>query len=279
MSRSQVLSREALLTALGVLMLLVFLFPIYWMIVTSVRPQTGIFAYPPQIIPLNLDFGAWTGRIFNDPTIIRYFLNSAVIGTGTALLTLALSAPAAYGLTHLRIRGKSVVLLIALSSLMFPVIMLATPLFVVFNRFNLLDSYGGLIIANTTVALPFALIVLRPFFLSIPSQLADAALIDGCTLWGAFLRIVLPLAAPGLFTVATFSFLFGWNDLVFALTMTSSEEMRPVTAGLWNFIGANVTKWPAVMAFSTLAMLPPLMVFLVAQRYVVSGLTSGAVKE
>lgn len=267
------------LSLVGLLMLAVFLFPIYWMILTSVKPATQIFANPPRILPTTLDFSAWQQRIVGDARILRYFFNSAVIGFGTTLLTLALAAPAAYGVARLPIRGKSLLLSVSLAALLFPAIMLALPFFVIFSRLGLTGGYAGLILANTTLALPFAIVVLRPFFLAIPAELTDAAKIDGCSSFGAFIRVILPLATPGLFTAAVFTFLFGWSDLIFALTLTTEEDMRPVTAGLWNFIGSNITRWNAVMAFSTLAMLPPLAVFLVAQRYVVAGLTAGAVKE
>ena len=271
-------NRRYLSTFLSVLFLALFLFPIYWMIVTSVKPQTEIFAYPPSFFPSEPSWSAWR-RIVGNAAIPRYFLNSLIVGTGTTLLTLALATPAAYGVAHLPLRGKWLLILVSLSSLMFPAIMLATPLFITFSRAGLLDSYVGLVTANTALALPFALVVLRPFFLSLPPQLTEAAKIDGCTAWGAFVRVMLPLATPGLATAGIFTFLFGWNDLVFALTLTNNDSFRPVTAGLWNFIGSSVTDWNAVMAFSTLAMLPPLVIFLFAQRYVVAGLTSGAVKQ
>jgi multiple sugar transport system permease protein len=264
---------------LSVLMLSAFLFPIYWMVITALKPQRAIFASPPEFIPRNIDWSVWGNIFISNPDVPRYFLNSAIVGIGTTLLTLALAAPAAYGIAHLPIRGKGLIILVSLSSLMFPVVMLATPLFVIFSRLGLTDSYVGLILANTALALPFALVVLRPFFLTLPLQLTEAARIDGCTAWGAFARIMLPLASPGLITAAIFTFLFGWNDLVFALTLANTDQFRPVTAGLWTFIGVNNTDWNSVMAFSTLAMLPPLAVFLTAQRYVVAGLTSGAVKQ
>ncbi|MEM7739100.1 MAG: carbohydrate ABC transporter permease [Deinococcota bacterium] len=267
------------LSVLSVLMLSAFLFPIYWMVITALKPQRAIFANPPEFIPRNIDWSVWGNIFISNPDVPRYFLNSAIVGIGTTLLTLALAAPAAYGIAHLPIRGKGLIILVSLSSLMFPVVMLATPLFVIFSRLGLTDSYIGLILANTALALPFALVVLRPFFLTLPLQLTEAARIDGCTAWGAFARIMLPLASPGLITAAIFTFLFGWNDLVFALTLTNTDQFRPVTAGLWTFIGVNNTDWNSVMAFSTLAMLPPLAVFLTAQRYVVAGLTSGAVKQ
>lgn len=267
------------LTFLSILMLFLFLFPIYWMVVTAVRPSAEILAYPPRLLPSTLDWTIWNRRIFNNPSILRYFINSAIVGFGTTFLTLTLATPAAYALAHLTFHGKSLLILISLSSLMFPAIMLATPLFVIFSRLGLIDNYVGLIIANTALALPFAIVVLRPFFLTLPNQLVEAAKIDGCTAWGAFLKIMLPLAKPGVVTAGVFTFLFGWNDLVFALSLTNNDSYRPVTAGLWAFIGANITQWNGVMALSTLAMLPPLIIFLLSQRYVISGLTAGGIKQ
>lgn len=272
-------ARDLRLSILGALMLALFLFPIYWMLVTSVRPATEIFAYPPQFFPTDFDLSAWTDRVLGSGQIRRYFLNSAIVGGGTALLTLVLAAPAAYGVAHLPIRGKTFLLLISLTALLFPAIMLATPLFVIFNRLGLDNTYLGLILANTALALPFSLVVLRPFFLAIPGELIEAARIDGASRWTAFRLVMLPLALPGLYTTAVFSFLFAWSDLVFALSLISDDELRPVTAGLWTFIGSNVTNWNGVMALSAFAMLPPLLIFLIAQRYVVSGLTAGAVKQ
>ena len=266
------------MTALSVVMLAVFLFPIYWMLLTAIRPGTELFAYPPQFLPNPADFFPFQ-RVLSDPKIPRYFLNSFIVGFGTTILTLSLAAPAAYGLAHLPLRGKNVLLLVSLASLMFPAIMIATPLFALFYGIGLGESYWNLIIANSALALPFAITVLRPFFLAIPKQLAEAAKIDGCTAWGAFWRVMLPLATPGMITTAVFTFLFGWGDLLFAISLVNSDELRPITAGLWAYSGSNVTKWNYVMALATVAMLPPLVLFLLAQRYVVRGLTAGSVKE
>jgi multiple sugar transport system permease protein len=267
-----------LLSGLSALILALFLFPIYWMVLTAFRPGSEIFAYPPQFWLDTIDFGAFA-RVLSDSRIPRYFLNSVIVGTGTTLLTLTLAAPAAYGLAHLPLRGKGVLLLISLASLMFPAIMITTPLFAMFFKVGIGESHLNLIVANSALSLPFAMTVLRPFFLSIPKQLAEAARIDGCSAWGAFWRVMLPLATPGLLTTAVFTFLFGWGDLLFAISLVNSDELRPITAGLWAFIGGNVTRWNNVMALTTLAMIPPLLVFLFAQRYVVSGITAGSVKE
>jgi multiple sugar transport system permease protein len=269
---------QYLYTILSIIMLAVFLFPIYWMISTSVKPDSEILIYPPRFVPSVFDFSTYQERLFNNPIILRYLMNSAIVGLGTTVLTLFLAAPAAHALAHFKIRGKSILIMLSLTSLMFPAIMLALPLFVVFSQLGLTDSYLGLILANSALALPFALVVLRPAFLNIPTELAEAAMIDGCTKWAAFFRIIIPLTKPALVTAAIFTFLAGWNDLVFALSLTNRDNFRPITAGLWVFVGNNVTDWNGVMALSTLAMLPPLAIFIFAQQYIISGLTSGSVK-
>ncbi len=266
-------------TFLSVVFLMLFLFPLYWMVVTALRSQAEIFAYPPHFLPLRLDWSYFASVTVGNPQLVRYFGNSLVVGTGTTLLTLALSAPAAFALAHLPLRGKSVLLLLSLSSLMFPVIMLATPLFVIFNKLGLTNNLFGLVLANTTVTLPFAITVLRPFFLGISHQLVEAALIDGTTTFGAFWRIILPLTLPGLLTTAIFTFLSSWGDLLMAVTLASQDQFKPITAGIYSYIGSNVIRWNQVMSLSTVAMLPPMLITLILQRYVVAGLTAGAVKE
>lgn len=266
------------LSLLGLLMLAIFLFPIYWMILTALRPATEIFASPPHFLPSVFDLAPMK-LVLADPKIPRYFLNSAIVGFGCTILSLLLATPASFALAHLPLKGKGLLLLISLSSLMFPAIMIATPMFVIFSRIGLSDSLFSLIVANTTLALPFAITVLRPFFLAIPKQLTEAARIDGCTTWGAFWRVIIPVSLPGLLTTAIFTFLLGWGDLLFAITMVNSDAVRPITAGIYSNIGNNSIRWNNVMALSSVAMLPPLVLFLITQRYVVRGLTVGAVKE
>lgn len=265
-------------TVASVVILAVFLFPIYWMVVTSVKSSSSIFAYPPQIIPHSVTLDVWRNRIFGSSQDVRYVLNSVIIALGTTVLSVTLAAPVAYALACLKFRGKGALVLINLVALMFPAIMIATPLFVIFARLGLLDSYVGLILANTTAALPFSVVLLRPFFLSIPRELTEAARLDGCGHLASFVRVVLPLAKPGVVTAAIFSFLFAWGDFVFALTLTNSDAVRPVTLGLWAFLGAYTSDWPGSMAFSALALGPPLIVFLLAQRHVVAGLSAGGLK-
>ncbi len=265
-------------SALGLTLLALFLFPVYWMVATSLKPASEILTYPPRFVPSTLDWSAYRDKVLHSTAFLRYLRNSAIVGLGTMVLSLLLAAPAAYALTHLRIRGRFLLLLLSMTTLFFPGIMLALPLFVVFSRLGLINSYLGLIVANAALNVPFAVVILRPVFLAIPPELTDAAHIDGCNRWSAFLRVALPLARPGLATAGIFAFLGGWNDLVFAISFTNRDAYMPVTAGIWSYITNTRTDWSTAMAYSTLAMLPTLAVFLFAQRSIVSGLVSGSVK-
>jgi multiple sugar transport system permease protein len=205
--------------------------------------------------------------------------NSLYIALGTMVLTLVLAAPIAYALARLPIRGKNVFLLVFLIAQMFPSIMLALPLFVMFTRIGLVNSQPAVILAVTTRTLPFAALILRPFFLTLPRELEDAAFIDGCNLWSAFYRIILPLSRPGMLTVAALTFLMGWSDFLFPLTLISDDSKRPLTLGLYKFISEYGSRWNDLMAVSTVAAIPIILVFIFSQKYITSGLVAGAVKE
>jgi multiple sugar transport system permease protein len=266
-------------TLIGALIVLVFLFPVFWMVSTSLKSPAAIFATPPTLLPTPLVFDAYREAVVGDPAVVRAVGSSLVISLGTMLLTLLLAAPAAYGLARLRLPGGMLVLLLLLVTQLLPSIVIAGPLFVVFSRLELVNSYQALILADTTLTLPFAVIVLRPFFLGVPRDLEAAALVDGATRWGSFFRITLPLVRPGLVTVAAFSFLFAWGEFVFALSLTTSEDVQPVTVALNKLIGQYGTQWNNLMAISTTVALPIIAVFAGLQRFIVGGLTTGAIRE
>src|SRR2546423_7193952 len=156
------------------------------MVRASYKTQTDTRAIPPQLVPLRPDLSTWTTRIFGDPRVFHYIGNSFVVALGTMALTVVLAVPAAYALASLPLRGKQVLMLLCLSSLMFPAIMVATPLFVIFSRLHLTDSLLGLVLADTTLALPYGIVLLRPIFAAIPREINEAALIDGCNRFAAF---------------------------------------------------------------------------------------------
>jgi multiple sugar transport system permease protein len=266
-------------TLIGTLFVLAYLFPVYWMVATSLKTSSAIFATPPQVVPTPLVFTAYVEAVVNNPLTIHAIANSAIISVGTMAFTLVLAAPAAYALARLNLRGGALMTLLLLITQLLPAIVIATPLFVVFSRIGLLNSYPALILADTTITLPFAVIILRPFFLTVPRELEAAAKIDGCTQWDAFWRVVLPLVQPGLITVGVFAFLFTWGEFLFALALNTNENVQPVTVALNKFIGQYGTQWHKLMAVATTIALPIIVIFAGLQRYIVSGLVAGSVKE
>ena len=279
MTTSQFRGRGYTRTLIGTLFVLAYLFPVYWMIATSLKTSGAIFATPPQLVPSPLVFSAYVDAVIDNPLTIRAIINSAIIGIGTMMLTLLLATPAAYALARLKLRGGALMTLLLLITQLLPAIVIATPLFVLFSRIGLLNSYPALILADTTITLPFAVIIMRPFFLTVPSELEAAAKIDGCNQFSAFWRVVLPLVRPGLITVAVFAFLFSWGEFLFALSLNTSENVQPVTVALNKFIGQYGVQWNKLMAVATTIALPIIAIFASLQRYIISGLVAGSIKE
>ncbi|MEA2583917.1 MAG: multiple sugar transport system permease protein [Thermomicrobiales bacterium] len=266
-------------TLLALVAVIVYLFPVYWMVATSIKSPPAIFASPPQVIPEHPTLSAYREAIFDNSAVIRAMRNSAIIAVGTTILTLILAAPAAYALARIRPRGSGLFTLLLLIGQLLPGIVVAGPLFVLFSRIDLINSFPALIIADGTVTLPFAVIVLRPFFLSIPRELESAAMVDGSTRFGAFFRIVLPLIRPGLITVAALSFLIAWGEFIFALSLNLNDNIAPVTVAMNKFVGQYGTEWDKMMAVATTVAIPIVAIFIALQRFIVGGLTTGATKE
>jgi multiple sugar transport system permease protein len=284
--RKTIAPSKLVLTALGAIITVIYIFPIFWMFSTSIKPPEQIIQNPPILLPAQPQFDSYRvilGQSTGIPmqtTIngVRFLTNSFIIASSTTFLTLLMAVPAAYGLARTRIKGRLVYLLMLLTAQMLPSVLLVIPLFVLFKPLGLTNSYLGVIIADTALALPFAIIILRTSFLQIPIDLEEAALIDGCSRFHALLRIVVPLVRSGLIAVAMFSFLTAWGEFVFALSFLQKVELQPVSVGIFSFIGMYTTQWGALMAFSVMIALPALIAFLLLQRHFVSGLTSGAVK-
>lgn len=267
-------------TLLGLLIVAVYLFPVYWMIATSLKSFGAIFTIPPQLIPTPPVITSYVEAVIGDPRVLRSILNSAIISASTLVLTLAFGAPAAYALARRRLRFTAVVVFLLLLAQMVPTIIIAGPLFIIFSQLGLDNSYLALILADTTIiTLPFAIIILRPFFLGVPRDLEDAAMVEGCTRFGAFWRVVLPVVTPGLITAGAIAFLMAWGEFVFGLTLVTNEQLQPVTVALNELQGQYGTRWNNLMAVSTAVALPIIVIFVSLQRFIVSGLTAGATKE
>jgi multiple sugar transport system permease protein len=260
-------------TIVGVLILAVFLFPVYWMLNVSLQHSSGAVATP--WLPTDLSLHGYSKALHDQG---GHLVTSLEIALGTVAFSLLVAAPAAYALAHFRVRGANAVLLVILISQMIPGIVVANALYSAYSDLGLLNSVWGLILADSTLGIPFAMLILRAFMVTLPRSIMEAALVDGAGPVRVFVSVVLPLCRNAIITAALFSFLFAWGDFLFALTLTTTEDVRPVTLGLYTYIGAFVADWSSVMATAMMASLPAVVLLVVAQRYVAAGTTAGAVK-
>jgi len=266
-------------TAIALIIVVIYLFPVYWMVATSLKTPAEIFASPPKFVPIPPNFSAYKTAVIHNDVVHRAFLSSVIIATGTMILTLLLATPAAYGLARLKLRGSGIMVLLLVLGQLLPAVVIAGPLFVLFRKWGLTNSYQGMILADISATLPFAVIILRPYFLTVPAELEQAALLDGANRFKVFYQIVLPLVQPGLVTVAAFSFLIAWGEFIFALSLNLDEKLQPITVALNRFSGQYGTKWNEMMAVSTTVALPIILVFVLLQRFIISGIATGATKE
>jgi multiple sugar transport system permease protein len=263
------------------------LFPVYAIVVGSFESTetlfSGTFYWLPHAATLDNYRTVLQGTSGGTQTTVAgsqsgHVLTSLIVGLGTVLLSLAVAVPAAYALSKYRLRVTVVVVSSLLVAQIVPSIVLATSLFIVFHWIHLLNSYPALVIADATYAIPFAILVLRAFFFSLPNELMYAARVDGASEWQTVRLIVIPLARSAVITVAIFAFLAGWGDFIFALTILNGTGIEPITLGIYSYLGNFSTDWGAVMASGTVAMVPAALMLVVAQRYIASGLTAGSVK-
>jgi multiple sugar transport system permease protein len=253
------------------------LFPIFWMVLASVRPVVEVLAYPPQWIPRQLTFEYYR-QLFETDEYLQYLRNSYIVAMGTTLLSLVLASLAAYGFSRYKVPGGRAILLGMLALYMMPGVSLVLPYFRISNALHLYDTRLGLIIAYASFVLPMATWLLKGYMDSIPIDLEEAALVDGATRLGAMRRILLPLVAPGLIATGTMGFLAAWNEFFFAVVLTTSIKAQTLTVGIGRFFGQYNRDWNGIMALTTFASIPLLIAFVLIQRWVVQGMTAGAVK-
>lgn len=271
--------KKILLNVIAILIASIFLFPVYWILVSSLKSDAEIYRIPPTLFPKTINFTSYTDQFFGDYSIFNGLKNSFIISFSSFMISMVLAIPASYGLGRYEMKGKKAFILSFLISQMLPVTLLLTPLFLIFKQIHLLNYSIAPILANCTVAIPFVVITLRPYFKSLPKSIEEAATIDGCSSFRTFFSVMLPIAQSGIITSGVFSFLFAWNDLVYSLTFLNRQNKRPLTAGIYNFISKYGIQWNYIMAFSTLIVIPVILIFIFLQKYIVAGLTSGAVKE
>jgi multiple sugar transport system permease protein len=262
-----------------VLFLAVMLFPLYWMINASLQTNAQIALPSPHWLPIGGTLDGYRNALSLGSV---HLATSLAVAGGTTLLTLLIAAPGAYAIAVLRARGAQAVILFLLVAQLIPGIVMANALYRIFRPLGLLNSVQGLILADSTLAVPFAVLILRAFMASIPRELTEASTMDGASRWRTLISIVLPLSRNALITSGLFAFLFAWGDFLFASTLNlGAENATPISVALYNFIGAgvNTTSWNAVMATGVLASAPAAVLLVVAQRYIAAGVTSGAVKD
>lgn len=260
-------------TFLGILFLVVMLFPVYWMVNASFQSSGG--AASSAFFPANPTIAGYEQALSQQGGNL---VTSLIVALGSVALSLLIATPAAYALAKFRLKWMSVFLFALLIAQMIPGIVIANALYTIYNDFGLLNSIPGLILADATHAVPFAILIMSAFMRSIPMSLVEAARVDGAGHVRAFFSIVVPVSRNSIITAGLFSFLFTWSDFIFALTLTTSTTVKPITLGIYDYLSGDVQSWAPVMATAVLSSIPAIVLLIFAQRYIAAGVLGGAVK-
>jgi len=263
-------------TVVAVVIVGILLFPLYWIVNVSLMNQIDILRYPPAFVPPQVSFDGYRAALAEAGTSVT---SSLVYGVGTVVVTMSIATPAAYALSRLPGRVTVAFLFLLLLAQMIPGIVMANSLYALFVSMRWVNTYQAVILADATIAVPFAIIVMRAFMLGIPRELVEAAVIDGAGHWRVFRSVIVPLSRNAIVAAALFAFLFGWGDFLFAVTLNADAHKVPLTVGIYRFIGSYSVAWPSVMALAVIASIPAAVLLIVAQRFVASGVTAGAIKE
>lgn len=269
---------NVLLCIAAIAVAVVFLFPIYWLVSMSFKTDAESFGKVVTYYPHNFTLQPWILN-FADSEFVSSLKNSLCIACLSMVLSLGFGVTCAYGMGRYKVKGSRGFMLTFLVSQMLPASLMLTPMYLIFNQLHLLGTYLGPAIAISSGSVPFIVVTLRPYFKSVPTSLDDAARIDGCNVVQSFFRIMLPAIKTGIITVLVISFLNGWNDLAYSMTFNVQADMRPLTANIYKFQSKWGTKWNCIMAYGTILVLPVICLFVFLQKYIVGGMTAGAVKE
>lgn len=260
-----------LYTLVAVLIVLVMLLPVVWMLSASF--QSGVTQANMRWLPAHWSLNGYRDALDDQLGNIG---TSTIVALGAGLLSVVVAAPAAYALARIRSRVVDVVLVAVLITQMVPGIVLSNAYYALFNKAGLLDTHLALIAADASMGIPFAMIVLRSFMLRVDGEILEAAMLDGAGSLRTFVSIVLPLSRNALITAGVFAFIYAWGDFLFGLTLTTGSDLRPVTLGVYQYIGAQQISWSSVMASSLLASVPAILLLVVSQRYIKAGLSAGS---
>lgn len=243
------------------------------MLNTALQPESGLLQVDP--VPTGLDLSGFSKAISDQG---GHLLTSLVVSLGAVATCLAVSAPAAYGLARFGLRGTRTIVFGTLITQMVPGIVIANALYNSYVDLGLVNSHFGLMLADASLGIPFSIVLMRAFMVSIPGEVVEAAQIDGAGPLRTFVRVVLPMSRNALITSGLFAFLFSWSDFMFALTLNTTDDVKPITLGIYQYIGAHVGDWGAVMAASVLSAVPAAILLVLAQKYIAAGITGGSVK-
>jgi multiple sugar transport system permease protein len=275
------LSRYQQLVTVIVLLLALalFLFPVVWMFLTSFKTESEYFSYPPVFVPGEFSLRNYLNAMALPPDGrggLQGLRDSLIVALSTTTISMIVGSLAAYSLSRFKTGGENFSFWI-LSTRMFPPVAAALPLFLIFKEIKILDTHWALIVANTVFNLPFVIWMLKGFFDDLHPEMEEAALIDGCSHWGVFVRVAMPLITPGLVATSLFSFIFAWNEFMFALLLTR-RTVRTLTVIVPSLVGGHEILWGEIAAIGTVAIIPGIVLSVLFQRFLVRGLTMGAVK-
>jgi multiple sugar transport system permease protein len=248
------------------------LFPFVWMLASSFKTQVDIVAWPPKLV-FSPILGNYV-KVFREQNFLKYFINSSIVGITAVAVSLLLGLPAAYSIARFKQKKLSVFILVAR---LMPGISFLMPWYIIFSRLHLMDSYIALILSHMLIALPIVVWIMSSYFETVPIEMEESAMVDGATRQKAFMAIILPVSTPGIVTSITLSFIFSWNNFMFSQVL-SMEKTKTLPIAVYNFVSYAEVDWGAVMAAAVAIMAPAIILTMIFQKYVVKGLTMGAVK-
>lgn len=251
--------------------------PVAWMVSTAFKPRVETFVLPTSWIPRSPTLDNFAEAWRTQP-VGRQFVNSAVVATSTTILATALATLAGYGVSRFSFRRRDLFLRLILVGQMFPGVLLVLPYFILMRRMGLINTYWAMVLAYTSFSLPLATWMMRGYMSAVPRELDDAAMVDGCTRLHSLLRVILPVAKPGIVATMIYTFMVAWSEYLFALVLTTSKYMQVLTVGVGSLLLQYGIQWNQLMAIGSIAVVPILTLFALMERYLVAGLTAGAVK-
>ncbi len=252
-------------------------FPVYWLIASSLKPTEDLFLVPATLFPNRISLENFRLILFQTK-VPQYFLNSIITSVAVTIITIVIATLGAYSLTKFRFPGRKLISDLILLAYIFPGILILLPLYQLIVKWKLNNSLIGLILANLTFTVPFCLWMLRAFFIQLPESLEESAMIDGCTKFGAFRRVLLPLASPGIVASGTYAFILSWNEYMFALIFVTNDANKTLPLGVAGFLGHLTIDWGSLLASAVIAVIPIMLAFMFFQKYLIQGISAGAVK-